>query len=102
MMTAPEDTVVGDLRADDAADNATAVHSHSQLQSGARLMLHNASVKVLHQMLSVSILPPPMLFVHLAAWGDHLYLKGEYLGEQVEGHHGNFHRVQVSVGHWDP
>ena len=38
----PEDTVVGDLGADDAPDHSPAVHSHSKLQSGSRLMLHNA------------------------------------------------------------
>ena len=58
-MGAPEDTVVGDLGADDATDNATAVHSHSQLQSGARLVLHNASVKLVHNMFFVSIFPSP-------------------------------------------
>ena len=59
MMTAPEDTVVGDFGANDPTDNATAMHSHSQLQSGARLVLHNASVKVEHQMFFVSILLYP-------------------------------------------
>ena len=38
----PENTVVGDLGADDAPDHPPAVHSHSKLQSGSRLMLHNA------------------------------------------------------------
>ena len=41
----PEDTVVGDLGADDAPDDAPAVHSHSQLESGARLVLNNAFVR---------------------------------------------------------
>ena len=38
----PENTVVGDLGADDAPDHPPAVHSHSKLQSGTRLMLHDA------------------------------------------------------------
>ena len=46
----PENTVVGDLGADDATDNSSAVHSHTQLKSGTRLMLHNE--KVMDQMFS--------------------------------------------------
>ena len=86
MKTAPEDTVVGNLGAYDASDNATAVHSHSQLQSGARLVLHNASVKVEHQtFFALKLLPPicPMSVAGTKSKSDegHLYLKGEYLGE---------------------
>ena len=42
----PENTVVGDLGADDATDNSSAVHSHTQLKSGTRLMLHNEKVMI--------------------------------------------------------
>ena len=83
-MPLPEDAVVGDLGANNASDNATAVHSHSQLQSGARLVLHNVSVK----MFFVSTLSFPngicpcngySLFGSSKSQADHLNLKGEYL-----------------------
>ena len=77
MMTAPEDTVVGDFGANDATDNATAMHSHSQLQSGARLVLHNASVIKggASNVLCLNCPPPNAIcpckgVAFLAAWRD--------------------------------
>ena len=51
----PENTVVGDLGADNAADDSPAVHSHSQLQSGTGLMLR----KIIHQMFSCTLQSGP-------------------------------------------